>query len=176
MASGDTLLILRARDFDGTATTGALPGVITGASSPAESIEILKFDAATDWFADGYNLVMPKHYAGTTGITCVVIWSAASATSGTCRWGLALRKVGDDAEDQDTTAHTYDFNFVGATAPSAAGETSEDNITFTDGADMDSVAAGNMFHLRVTRDADGSGGTDDMTGNSQLQAIHIYET
>ena len=86
-----------------------------------------------------------------------------------------LAVVADDAEDLDTTAHTYDYNAVVATAPSAVGEVAYDNITFTNGADMDSVVAGDYFILRVTRDPTPSSGTD-VTGDASLHAIYIKET
>jgi hypothetical protein len=45
-------------------------------------------------------------------------------------------------------------------------------VTFTDGADMDSVAAGNAFRLKVTRDAV----NDDMTGDAELIVVEAKET
>ena len=42
----------------------------------------------------------------------------------------------------------------------------------TDGADMDSVAAGELFRLKVTRDAT----SDDASGDAELYAVEIRES
>jgi hypothetical protein len=49
-------------------------------------------------------------------------------------------------------------------------------ITFTDGADMDSLAAGEAFRLKIRRDADGTGGTDDITSDCELLRVVLRET
>jgi hypothetical protein len=90
---------------------------------------------------------------------------ASSATSGVCRWGAAIRRLNDDAEDLDS-AHTYDYNDTDDTAASASGELSYPTIAFTDGADMDSLADGETFILRVRRNA--SHANDTMTGDAEL--------
>lgn len=173
MAAGDTLLILTARDAIPTATSGVPHAIFAGAASPAEGVPVLSFDSAADEFAD-FVCVMPRHYGG-GGVTLTLYW-ASTQTSGTCRWGAAFRAVPDDAEDVDTTAHSYDFNTIAATTANVAGEFAYDAIAFTNGADMDSVAAGEMFVLRVFRDGDGTSGTDDLTGDAFLAAIEVRET
>lgn len=171
MASGNTLLILTARDGVPTATAGAAHGILAGASSPAEGVPYLAFDSATDESAD-FQCIMPRHYAG-GGLTVYLHW-ASTATSGAAVWNAAFRRIDDDAEDINTTAHSYDYNAVTATTATAAGEVDYAAITFTNGADMDSVAVGESFILRITRDA--NNGSDDMTGDAYLIAIEIKET
>lgn len=173
MASGNTLLVFTARDGIPSATAGAAHAIYAGGASPAEGVPVLDFDSGSDEHADFIG-VMPRHYAG-GGLTLTLYW-IASATSGTCRWDAAFRRIQDDAEDIDTTAHSYDYNSTGATPASAAGEVDYATITFTDGADMDSLAVGELFNLRIRRDADGTGGTDDMTGDARLVAIEVKET
>lgn len=174
MAAGDSLFTLTPMSRSGPATAAAALDVIAGVSTPAESIPVLAYDAATDEHSD-FVVMLPFTYSG-NGLTFVIAWTSASATSGTCRWEIAIRRFADDAEDLDTTAQTYDYNGVGATAPSAAGEIVYDNITFTNGADMDSWAAGEWAVLRVKRDADGTNGTDDMTGDGDIVGILCRET
>lgn len=172
MASGNTLIVFSARDGVPSATSGAVHGILAGGSTPAEGVPYLAFDSAADEYADFLG-VMPRNYAG-GGLTCKLYW-ASTQTSGTCRWGVAFRRIADDAEDVDTS-HTYDFNTGGATTASAVGEVDYFDITFTDGADMDSLAVGELFNLRVFRDGDGTSGTDDLTGDAFLIAIEIKET
>lgn len=174
MASGDTLAILRAKDAELPATAYAQFATITGGATPTETVPVLDFDTTTQEYAD-FPCVMPAHYDG-GGVTLTFIWAATSATSGEVVWAAAFRHIPDDAEDIDTTAHSYDYNSIGAgaTAPSAVGELGYDNLTFTDGADIDSVAAGGAFILRVSRDT--ADADDDMAGDARLVAIKISET
>ena len=46
------------------------------------------------------------------------------------------------------------------------------SIAFTDGVDMDSVAAGERFRIKITRDA----ASDTATGDAELTGIEIRET
>jgi hypothetical protein len=70
-------------------------------------------------------------------------------------------------------AHTYVYNVITPTPPSAAGELAYDTITFTDGADMDSVAEGERAIMRVRRSDSAA-----MSGDAELlwPAIVIRET
>lgn len=171
MASGDTLLILPAQAATPPGTTAATFDVLVGAATPAESVPVLDFDDSTDEHTD-FICEMPQHYAG-GGLTCVIKYAAAAATNAVV-WNLAIRRIADDAEDIDTTAHSYDYNAVTATVASAIGEVDYATITFTDGADMDSVAVGELFILRVRRDADN--GSDTLSGDAMLISIEIKET
>lgn len=173
MASGDTLVTFTPLDNTPPATAYATFDTMTGASTPAEAIPVLDFDDTTQEYADFY-AVMPASYAG-GGVTITVGYSAAEASTDVVDWEAAFRRVADDAEDLDTTAHTYDFNGSVDTAPSAVGEVAYASITFTDGADMDSVTAGDYFVLRVTRDPTPDSGTD-VTGDASIHFIRISET
>ncbi len=170
MASGNTLFYIHPTAAVGPATTAAQFDTIAGASSPAESIPVLAFDTTTVEYAD-FRCKMPQHYAG-GGVT-LVICSGAGTTTGTLQWAAAFRSFEDDAEDLDTSAHTYDYNTVNiGTLPSAVGEVSYDNITFTDGADMDSVGAGDEFILRIRRDT----GSDTAAADGYLHGIEVRES
>lgn len=161
MASGQVVLqVLKAIP---PATGFATPDSRAGGSSPAESVTVWDFDDTTAEVMD-FLCYLTGSYAG-GGLTLVLPWSATSATSGAVTWQAAFRRFVDDAEDLDV-AHTYDFNSTSAdTAPSASGELSYPTITFTDGADMDSLAAGELCILRVRRTIPGSG---NMTGDAEL--------
>lgn len=170
MASGDTLLVFTARDGIPTATAGAAHAILAGGSTPAEGVPYLAFDSATDEHADFFG-VLPRHYGG-GGLTVTLHW-ASGVTSGATVWNVAFRRVADDAEDIDTS-HSYDYNAVTATTASATAEVDYAVITFTDGADMDSLAVGELFILRVRRDADN--GSDNMTGDGYLISVEVKET
>src|SRR5688572_1376931 len=173
MASGDTLLTLNPLDYTPPATIYATLDTMVGTSTPVEAFPVLDFDDTTQEYADFHGLVMPANYAG-GGLTLTIFYSAAEAASDVVKWEAALRRIADDAEDLDTTAHTYAYNVVEDTAPSVIGEVAYAAITFTDGADMDSVAAGELFSLRVSRNPSTSG--TDVTGDASIHAIRVSET
>ena len=173
MATTDTLIVVTPLHNVAPATLGATLDILVGTSTPVESVPVLDFDDIVVEYADFY-LFMPRHYGAATGITLTIVWSAAEAAADVVAWEAALRRVADDAEDLDTTAHTYVYNSSGdVTAPSVIGEVAYDTITFTAGADMDSVVAGDYFVLRVKRVA--PGGTD-VTGDASIHAIEIQDT
>jgi hypothetical protein len=140
----------------------------TGGSTPAENVPVYDFDDSTVEYLDFYGRL--ESYAG-GGLTLTFDWSATSATSGDVVWGAAIRRIQDDAEDMDSS-HTYDYNDGTAdTAASASGERSRQSITFTNGADMDSLADGETFVLRIRRNI--SSGSDTMTGDAELWASSL---
>jgi hypothetical protein len=150
--------------------SAATPDVRVGGSTPAEAIDVFDFDAASDEYIDF--LCALRGYGG-NGLTFTIAWMASSATSGVTRWGIAIRRLQDDTEDVDAS-QTYDFNEVDATAASASGEVAYDNITFTNGADMDSWADGELAIVRLYRNADHA--NDTMTGDAELLAVWGKET
>ena len=144
--------------------------VRAGGSTPAESAQVWDFDAAADEYMD-FLCALVGYDGG--GLTFTLPWSASSASSGGLRWDVGIRRLADDAEDVDAS-HSYDFNSDTDTAPSASGELSYPTITFTDGADMDSWADGELAVVRVHRDYDHAG--DDMTGDAELWDLIGTET
>ena len=169
MASGDPVVqVLKVMP---PATAYATPDVRPGGSTPAEQVEVWDFDASTTEYLDF--LCRLVGYDG-GGLTFTLPWSATTATSGEVVWGVAIRRMADDAEDIDGS-HTYDFNDASAdTAPDASGELSYPTVAFTDGADMDSWADGELAIVRVYRDHDAAG--DDMTGDAELWGLFGVET
>ena len=148
-------------------SSGAQLDILVGASTPAESLPIAVYADAAAAYIDYYGTL--RGYGG-GGLTLDLVWSSL-ATANNAVWQAAFRRIQDDAEDVDTTAHTYDFNTVTAAAPSAAGENSLDSITFTDGADMDSLANGEPFILRVLRDP--AHASDNLANTAQLWVCHV---
>lgn len=156
------------------ATLFATEDVRAGTSTPAENFPVYNFDASTDEYLDFLCRLHPNYVSG-SGINVRLPWTSATATSGATLWGAGVHAYVDDADDLDGS-HSFTFVHVGCTAPSAAGEIVYDTIGLSSGANMDSMSAGEAFILRITRDANGTNGTDDMTGDAQLvPAILITE-
>lgn len=163
MASGDPVVqILKVIPPGASAAT---MDARAGGSTPAENVMVWDFDASSDEYMD-FLCALEGYDSG--GLTFTLVWSASSATSGDVVWGVAVRRIADDAEDIDTS-HSYQFNTATDTAPSASGEVSYSTVTFTDGADMDSWADGELAIVRVYRDADN--GSDTMAGDAELWGI-----
>lgn len=166
MASGNSLLIF-------TPAAGEPPAANYPTIDVRNAVMVLDFDDTVDESIE-FAGFMPRHYAG-GGITVLLGWMATTATSGTISLDVAFKSVTDDADDLDTKAFAA-ANNANPTAPSASGELDYVEVTFTDGADMDSIAAGEYFRMRVTRDANSTTSTDNMTGDMELVFIEIKET
>ena len=110
-ASGDLLFQLPVGTLHPPATSGAAFTAIAGASSPAERFVVAAFDSGAYEYLDTDMLTMPTAYAG-GGVTVKVVTSASATAGGTAGYvfGAAFRRIADDAEDLDTTSHSYTFN------------------------------------------------------------------
>lgn len=168
MASGDP--VVQVLEVMPTATSAATRDIRVGGSTPAEHVLVWDFDDSSDEYMD--LKCQLRGYDG-GGLTFMLPWSASSATSGGVRWEVGIRRVQDDAEDIDG-AHSYDYNAVTDTAPSASGELSYPTVSFTDGADMDSWADGEVAIVRVHRDYDHA--DDDMSGDAELWGLSGVES
>lgn len=166
MASGDTLVSF-------TALNNEPPASNYATLDTRNSIPVLDFNDSTDETAE-FGAVMPRNYAG-GGVTVTLGWMATdtTVTPHNVVWNAAFKSVSDDADDLDTKAFAA-VNAATDAEASASGEVAYTTITFTDGEDMDSVAAGEYFRLKVTRDADN--GSDTLTDDAELLFVEIKET
>lgn len=163
MASGDTLAIFGPEN-------GQPPASNYATLDTRNSILVLDFDASTDE-SIVFVGVLPRNYAG-GGITLTGHAMHSSATSGSSRWTAEIERMNTD-EDADSFASAQS---AACAANGTSGIISTFTITFTNGAQMDNLAAGEPFRLRLTRDADGTTGTDDATGDAELVAVELKET
>jgi hypothetical protein len=132
--------------------------------------EYLAFDATTDENAYVQD-VAPQGISGT--LTAIITYRAASATTGAFRWQVAVEAITDgDSVDTDSASSFDTANSAGATVPGTAGHIDQISVTLTN---ADSIAAGDLFRLRVNRDADGTSGTDDATGDAQVLCVELRD-
>lgn len=162
MASGDTLIVFGA--FSQEPPTSNFATLDTRNSHP-----VLDFDDTTNE-SSVFTGVMPQNYGG-GGVTVYLHWSHA-ATSGDVDWDVAFERIGDQQLDVDSDSFAAVNSADNNTVPSTAGNVDVVSVAFTDGADMDSVAAGELFRIKVTRDA----ASDTATGDAELHAVEIRET
>jgi hypothetical protein len=161
MASGDTLLVF-------SPLANEPPAANYATIDTRNSIAVLDFDAGTDESAV-FGAILPRHYGG-GGLSVILHWMATSATTGNVKWNAAIERMNTDLDSDsfaaDQTATT--------TTTGTAGIVTTTTITFTNGAQMDSLATGEPFRLRVTRDANDAG--DTMTGDAELLRVEVRET
>jgi hypothetical protein len=163
MASGETLLIF-------TPLHNQPPASGAATLDLRNSHPVLDFDAAAAEDAI-FGAILPRHYAG-GGLTVILTWMATSATSGDVKWNAAIERD-DSGTDLDADSFAS-AQTTTTTAPATSGAPITTSIAFTSGAQMDSLAVGEKFRLKVTRDA--AAGGDTMTGDAEILAIEIKET
>jgi hypothetical protein len=163
MASGDTLIIFTPLHNEPPASNPAT--LDTRNQHP-----ILDFNDTTNEDAV-FSAVMPRNYAG-GGVTVYLHYAMTSATSGDVDWDVAFERIGDQQQDIDGDGFAAVNSVDNTTVPGTSGNVDIVNVAFTDGADMDSVAVGEGFRLKVTRDAV----SDTATGDAELRFLEIKET
>ena len=163
MASGNTLVTFGPLQAEPPSTNFA-------ALSLRNQHPVLAFDATTAETVY-FSGVMPRHYAG-GGITLYTHWAAATATSGTIGWLAALERIGDGSQDLDADGWAADQTITAATVPGTAGLVDITSVAISAGAATDSIAAGEAFRLRITRDV----ANDTAAGDAHLVGIELKET
>lgn len=131
-------------------------------------------------FDDGANEIMmfqgymPQNYDG-GGLTVTVSVMCQSATTGDMSWQGFFKSVTPGADDLDDKNFAAPQVNAAVDAPTTLGWTVDFELTFTDGAQMDSVAAGEWFYFLLMRDAQDST-ADDMAGDANFIGAEIKET
>lgn len=167
MASGDTLVTFFPYDNEPTSANFATIDLRNGHPT-------LDFDGTTDEEAV-FTGILPRNYAS-GGLTVLLHVAFTSATSGSARWQADIERINDGTLDIDADSFTGSFQSAAGNPNGTSGIPTLVTITFTDGSQMDSLAAGEMFRLKIRRDADGTSGTDDVTTDAELIGIEIKET
>jgi len=163
MASGATLLTFLPRSFELPASDAAAPHV-------RNQHPTLKFDDATNESVI-FSGIMPRHYGG-GGITVYIHYAMSSASSGTVDWDAAFERIGSGQQDIDSDGFAAAQSADDNTVPGTCGHVAVAPIAFAEGAQMDSIAAGELFRLKITRDA----ASDNAAGDAELVAVELKET
>ena len=163
MASGDTLLQYSPLHNEPPSSNPAL-------LSTRNLHPILTFDATTNQYAV-FSAVMPRSYAG-GGLTVYLHYAMATAVADTIDWDAAFERIGDQQQDLDADGFAAVQSVDNTTVPGTSGLVDIVSIAFTNGAQMDSVAVGEGFRIKINRDA----ANDDATGNGELVFVEIKET
>lgn len=163
MASGDSLLQFRPNHNEPPSSNAA-------SLDTRNQHQVLDFDATTNESAV-FGAIMPQAYGG-GGVTVYIHYAMSTATSGDIDWDVAFERIGDQQQDIDSDSFAAVNSVDNTTVPGTSGNVDVVSVAFTDGADMDSVAAGEAFRLKLTRDA----ASDTASGDAELWAVEIRET
>lgn len=163
MATGDTLLTFTPQQGEILSANAATPDL-------RNYHPVLDFDASTNE-SIVFSGVMPRNYAG-GGVTVYIHYAMTSATSGDIDWDAAFERIGDQQQDMDADSFAAVQSVDNTTVPGTSGLVDIVSIPFTNGAQMDSVAVGEGFRLKITRDAV----NDTATGDAELRFVEIKET
>lgn len=164
MASGNTLCCFFPADNQPPASNYATLD-IRGSGHP-----VLDFDTTTQESAI-FTGVVPRHYGG-GGITVYVHAALTSATSGTLGWDVAFERIGAASQDIDSDGFATAQTITAATVPGTSGHVLILNVAVSNGANMDSIAVGETFRLRIRRDV----ANDTAAGDAELLAVELKET
>jgi hypothetical protein len=127
------------------------------------SIAVLDFDDSTDESAI-FVSICPEGADLASGLKIRLVWAATTATSGSTVWEVALERMNTDI-DSDS------FDTAAGTAFATNGTSGVPNYSEITLTTIDSLAVGDGFRLKVTRDADN--GSDTMTGDAELIAVEV---
>ena len=163
MASGDTLLI-----FEPLANEPPSSNLAT--FDARNQHPVLDFDDTTNESAV-FSAVMPRHYGG-GGVTVYLHYSMTSGVAGDVDWDVAFERIGDQQQDIDADGFAAAKSVDDTTVPGTCGLVDVVSVAFTDGAEMDSVAAGEGFRLKIIRDA----ASDTASGDAELRFVELKET
>lgn len=163
MASGDSLILFIPQSNEPPTTNFATLDI-------RNNHPVLDFDDTTneDVIFSG---VLPQHYGG-GGITVFLHYAMTSAVTGDIDWDAAIERIGDQQQDIDADGFAVANSVDNTTVPATSGFVDIVFIAFTDGVDMDSLAVGEGFRIKITRDA----ATDTATGDAELRFVEIRET
>ncbi len=163
MTSGDSLVQFGALHNEPPSSNGATIDL-------RNQHPVLDFDDTTNESAV-FSAIMPQHYGG-GGVTVYLHYAMTSATSGDIDWDVSFERIGDQQQDINNDGFAAVQSVDNTTVPATSGNVDIVSIAFTDGAQMDGVAVGEMFRLKVTRDA----ASDTATGDAELLKAEVQES
>ena len=162
MASGDTLITLL--PYNNEPPTSLYATFDTRNQHPVLDHDLTEISVFTS--------IMPRSYAG-GGVTVYLHYAMTSAVANDIRLDTEFERIGDQQQDLDADGFAAPQNTGDITVPGGSGLVDIVSTTHTDGGQMDSVAVGESFRLRVERVA--VAGTD-AAGDLELVAIEIVES
>lgn len=129
----------------------------------------LDFDTTTQETAI-FSGVLPADYGG-GGVTVSLYVAMTSATSGTVGFDLAFERTDASSLDIDSDSFASAVTVTATTVPGTSGQVLKLDTNISNGANMDSLAAGELFRLRIRRDVS----NDTAAGDAELLFVMMVE-
>jgi len=167
MASGDLLGVFFPQDNEAPSTANALFAIKSASGRP-----LLRFINATGGLTGRraiFSSAMPNYYAG--GGLVVRVFFSASVDTGSVDIGLEFERVVSDTTVANAATWSTQALTTNVGVPVTAGVIKHADLSISDGAQMASIVAGDLFRFRIQRDSD----TDTMAGDLEIYAIRINE-
>ena len=163
MAAGDLLADFAPQSNEPPSTGAATPDVRNGHP-------VLDFDASADEDAV-FTGFMPWHYAGGgINVFAVVAFTSDTNDAHTGQLEVSFERLGDGAQDLDSDGFAAAKDLA-VTVPSTSGHTEVGSVEFSDGGEIDNLAAGELFRVKVRCDTSDS----DFTGDLELLRLVLRE-
>lgn len=128
---------------------------------------VLDFDDTTAEAAI-FTGVLSTTYGG-AGITISVAFSATTATTGTIGWTVEIERIGDSQLDIDADSFASAQTITAVTVPGTSGFIDVQSVNISNGANMDSLAAGEQYRVRIKRDV----ANDTAAGDAELHWVRV---
>lgn len=164
MASGDTLLIF-------TPQACELPSANYATRDERNGHPLLDFDSGGAEIAY-LSAIMPRNYAG-GGVTVYYHTAFSSATTGNYKIQGSFERIGDGQQDIDSDGFATAQTSADTAVPATSGHVDILGLAFTDGAQMDSVAVGEWFRLKIEYP---QASADNAAGDREFGFLEIKET
>lgn len=116
--------------------------------------------------------ILPRNYAG-GGITVYVHYAMSSATSGNVKAQTSFERIGDGQQDIDSDGFATAVALDDQTVPGTSGHVDILAIAHTNGAQIDSIAVGEAFRLKVEFP---SATTSNASGDRELVMVELKES
>lgn len=166
MASGNSLAIFGPLSNEPPATAYAT--LDTRNSHPC-----LDFDDAAATESAVFSAILPSNYAG-GGITVYLHWAATTAIALNVIWQTSFERIGNALQDIDADGFATAVTWAAQACDVTSGNVVIDSQVHTNGAQIDSIAIGELFRIKVERL--GSNVSDTMVGDAELLAVELRET
>ena len=163
MASGDTLAVF-------TPLHNEPPTANYATLDTINSHPCLDFSGGGTNESAVFSGVMPQNYAG-GGVEVYIHYATDATDQDDIDWDAAFERIGDQQQDIDADGFAAVQSVDNTATPAVSHNVDIVSIAFTDGAQMDSVVAGESFRLKITRDT----ASDVMTEDANLVKVEIRE-
>ncbi len=162
MATGDTLVF--------TALNNELAATNPATLDTRGDHPVLDFDDTTNEDAL-FSAVMPATYRR-GGLSVSLHHAMSTATSGDVDWKVAFERIGDRRQDLDAAGFASAKTAADNPVPPNCGNVATVDLTFGDGAELDYIAPGDGFRVKITRDAQ----NDTASGDAELLFVTLKES